>query len=857
MSLFDSWWSLGRSGSKSRSQKRVVLRTEQLESRRMMTFNPTALEQEALELVNRVRMDPQGELDHLFLSNTIGNPNYFVSPDAGVNAATDFFNTSATAFYSQWSTLTPTTPVAWNEALYDAAAGHSQAMIDANEQSHQLPGEPSLLQRAENAGYDWTGSVSVGENVYAFQENNFHGHSAFLIDWGTGPSGIQSPPGHRDNIMDSDWQEVGIAILFSTPVGSSDVGPEIITQDFGQRGNFGNPMILGVAFTDADGDLFYDAGEGLGGVTITATNGTNTFTTTTMTAGGYQMAVPNGTYNVTASGGGLPGALLLGTTVVSGSNTKLDLESGSASPAGGLLTGTVYNDNDENGSQAASGEPGQSGWTVYADSNGNGQLDSGEATATTDSNGDYELFTNSAGTFTVRTDNEYGFRLSPAGATSHTATVAIGQTVTGLDFARFQDVKLSGSTVEVFGTANADTITYTAATGHVINVNGLTYSVAPAVYDTLNIYGRNADDTLVITANDGNDDVVIDPGDLNLTGVTTAANGTDFNYTLRALSFNDVDVDLGGGVNDAEMNDGGNDDDLFAHPTTVRMKSATYDHFVENFDELYAFANTGGNDRAYLYDGTTDDHYIGRKEFSVLKGANDEFFVRMEGFERNFAYSENGGTDYAFFYDTPGDENFFGRPEYALMQDPSVSFFNYASGFTRAFAYATQGGFDQAFLTASTGDDRYFGKENLASLRGANFEYFNQAEQFERTFAYGGQGGNDVASYFGSAGDDRYFSYPTSSIWRGPADQFYHTVNNFEDNVVYASEGGTDRAFLYDGTGNDLFFGRDDDSFLSRTGYINRLINVEHIQINGFNGPTNTLNTDSLDYVLSINGTWV
>ena len=133
----------------------------------------------------------------------------------------------------------------------------------------------------------------------------------------------------------------------------------------------------------------------------------------------------------------------------------------------------------------------------------------------------------------------------------------------------------------------------------------------------------------------------------------------------------------------------------------------------------------------------------------------------------------------------------------------------------------------------------------------------DRAEQFERTFAFGGQGGDDVANYFGSAGDDRYFGYQTSSIWRGPNDEFFHTVNNFNNNVVFASEGGNDRAFLFDGTENDLFFGRDDDSFLSRVGYINRLINVEQIEINGFNGPTNTLNVDSLDYVLSVRGDWV
>ena len=33
--------------------------------------------------------------------------------------------------------------------------------------------------------------------------------AAFAIDWGVGPGGIQSPAGHRDNMMSADFREVG------------------------------------------------------------------------------------------------------------------------------------------------------------------------------------------------------------------------------------------------------------------------------------------------------------------------------------------------------------------------------------------------------------------------------------------------------------------------------------------------------------------------------------------------------------------------------------------------------------------------------------------------------------------------
>lgn len=60
---------------------------------------------------------------------------------------------------------------------------------------------------------------------------------------------------------------------------------------------------------------------------------------------------------------------------------------------GGSLTGTVFNDFNRDGVQTggSSSEPGISGITVFADVNGNGQLDAGEIRTVTTSNGSYSL----------------------------------------------------------------------------------------------------------------------------------------------------------------------------------------------------------------------------------------------------------------------------------------------------------------------------------------------------------------------------------------------------------------------------------------------------------------------------------
>src|SRR5262249_11172747 len=159
--------------------------------------------------------------------------------------------------------------------------------------------------------------------IFAYAENIFEAHAAFAIDWGNTSTGIQSPPGHRINIMNPSHREVGIGVADGDL--GAQTGPLLITEDFGSRSNMGNPFLLGVVFQDANGDGFYEPGEGLDGVTIQIAGNSQVFTTTSWTAGGYQVQVPAGTYTVTYSGGGLSAPVEF-TTVVGSRNVKLDLD---------------------------------------------------------------------------------------------------------------------------------------------------------------------------------------------------------------------------------------------------------------------------------------------------------------------------------------------------------------------------------------------------------------------------------------------------------------------------------------------------------------------------------------------------
>src|SRR5439155_25677019 len=133
--------------------------------------------------------------------------------------------------------------------------------------------------RFKAAGYS---NMSVArENVFALADSMFHAHASFAIDWGNDTAGIQNPPGHRDNMMDADYREIGIGIV-DTADTSKDVGPILVTQDFGNRFNFGNSWFLGVVYSDTNLDGQYSVGEGISGASITLTGTAGTFSTTSL-----------------------------------------------------------------------------------------------------------------------------------------------------------------------------------------------------------------------------------------------------------------------------------------------------------------------------------------------------------------------------------------------------------------------------------------------------------------------------------------------------------------------------------------------------------------------------------------------
>jgi Ca2+-binding RTX toxin-like protein len=244
---------------------------------------PSAFEQLTLELINQARLNPHGEYAR-----------WVTNGPANVKSALDFFNVDLVLLKQQFNALTPVAPVAWNLKLGDSAQTHTNLMAEQDEQSHDLEGEPSLGQRFINAGYK--NFTSISENIFAFAQDAQHAHAAFMIDWGNTPTGIQNPPGHRNAIMNATFTEAGIGrAADSNP--ATEVGPNLVTHHFGNRSGY-TSQITGVIFNDADGDRFYDIGEGKGGTTISAATGS----TTNWSSGGYNLDLAAGTHTLTFSG---------------------------------------------------------------------------------------------------------------------------------------------------------------------------------------------------------------------------------------------------------------------------------------------------------------------------------------------------------------------------------------------------------------------------------------------------------------------------------------------------------------------------------------------------------------------------
>ena len=243
-----------------------------------------------LQWINRFRQDPAGEYDRLFSPS---NPAYSdIMSDVNAN------HVNLNKLHSELAALTPAPPLAWNYCIHNSAYRHDQMMIAYDQQAHQIDGEADIGQRMTNAGYP--GFMTAGaENIFGSAKSAIYAHAAYVIDWGSGPGGMQTGRGHRSHLISSSFREIGVDLTnLSTP--KTDVwGPLVNTEDMANRTSLTTPILLGVAYRDGNRNGFYDDGEGIDGLSVTAHWGAGAIGTWTGPAGEYSFPLLPGTYSVT------------------------------------------------------------------------------------------------------------------------------------------------------------------------------------------------------------------------------------------------------------------------------------------------------------------------------------------------------------------------------------------------------------------------------------------------------------------------------------------------------------------------------------------------------------------------------
>ena len=262
---------------------------------------PTPKEQELLELVQRARANPPEE------------GKIVVALDE-VQSAMKQFGIDSQQIIDAFAKIAPAPPLTFDTHLMESAKVHSEDMAKNGFQEHVGTDGKDPFQRMTDAGYKYS---FASENIFAHATSMPYCHAAFLIDWGN------AEPGHREAILDMKGRQrdIGISVIEDPP--SSKVGPLVVTEDFGMPLTDKARFIVGVAYSDENGNGAYDAGEGKAGLTVVPDTGSSYAVTSA--SGGYAIPLPGKAGPVKVQLWDAGGLVLFERDVeLAGDNVKLD-----------------------------------------------------------------------------------------------------------------------------------------------------------------------------------------------------------------------------------------------------------------------------------------------------------------------------------------------------------------------------------------------------------------------------------------------------------------------------------------------------------------------------------------------------
>ncbi|CUK00234.1 Cysteine-rich secretory protein family protein [Ruegeria denitrificans] len=100
-------------------------------------------------------------------------------------------------------------PLQLETRLNDSAEDHSTWMLNADIFSHTGSGGSSATERMQDAGFDFSGSWRSGENIAWQSERGTEGISDDVEQL---HQSLMNSPGHRANILNPDYEYIGIGI---------------------------------------------------------------------------------------------------------------------------------------------------------------------------------------------------------------------------------------------------------------------------------------------------------------------------------------------------------------------------------------------------------------------------------------------------------------------------------------------------------------------------------------------------------------------------------------------------------------------------------------------------------------------
>ncbi len=248
-----------------------------------VTREPTSLEQYYLELVNRARANPNGEVarlsdEPLEIWGDEGSP---VPADLNEGIAPGTISAAAKQ------------PLAFDTRLIDSASDYSDLLLATEQFTHTANG--SSHSRMIAAGYLFTPPSRSGENLATTASTGPHlvdqarvdqHHAGLFID------GDVAGRGHRINLMQGDFREVGMAIRADEDglsIFGASFNEVLSTQNFATSS--GRIFLTGVIYHDTNSNSFYNPGESAGilSLAVKTTGGTTVTSGTSFASGGYSI----------------------------------------------------------------------------------------------------------------------------------------------------------------------------------------------------------------------------------------------------------------------------------------------------------------------------------------------------------------------------------------------------------------------------------------------------------------------------------------------------------------------------------------------------------------------------------------